>query len=260
MDTLLVALLLAGFVIGISCSLLGMYFIVLKLRGVNTLGEIRGIGEIGTLKIGISLLSAGAYFFWHAASTYIPIQRGAELQSKVDALPVTASRELRKEFYEVTKDQKVPIAAEKFDRANFLIKLLLYIDDNNGHGLYYTGEVALRGGNTETAKRYFYRYLEAQETVRERERGGNTGAEICYERPRGFCRQRSAWIQHWLANQFYESGETATDAPRKLDQLERALIYTTAALRDFPSGFEQMKPTKWLASALESEIRRLKGQ
>jgi hypothetical protein len=259
MDNVLVGLLLAGFVIGIICSLLGMYFIWLRLRGINTLGEVRGIGEISTLKVGISLLSAGGYFFWHAASTYMPIQRGAELQSKVDALLVTASRELRKEFYEVTKDLKPPITPDKFDRVNFLIKLLLYIDDNNGHGLYYTGEVASREGHTETAKRYFYRYLEAQETVRDRDRGGNTGSEICYERPRGFCRQRSAWIEHWLANQFYDSGQVATDVPQKLDHLERALAYTTAALHDFPSGFEQIRPTKWLEHTLTSEITRLKG-
>jgi hypothetical protein len=260
MDIVLFAVLMIGFVIGIACSLLGLYFVWLKLRGVHKLGEIRGIGEIGTLQVGISLLSAGAYLFWHAASTYIPIQKGVELQSKVDALLVTASRELRKEFYDVTKDAKLPINSEKFDRANFLIKLLLYIDDNNGHGLYYTGEVALREGQSETAKRYFYRYLEAQETVREPQKGGSTGSEICYERPRGFCRQRSGWVEHWLANQFYEAGEAVGDVAQKLERLERALMHTTASLRDFPSGFEQMKPSKWLHQTLPSEISKLKAQ
>jgi hypothetical protein len=96
--------------------------------------------------------------------------------------------------------------------------------------------------------------------VREPYKGGSTGSEICYERSRGFCRQRSGWVEHWLANQFYEAGEAVGDASQKLERLERALMHTTASLRDFPNGFEQMKPSKWLQQTLPSEIGKLKGQ
>jgi hypothetical protein len=257
MNTVLLILLCLGFVIGVVCCAMGLYLVFLRMRGVPKLGDVPGIGEIGTLQSGSSLVLIGAYCFYYALSTYLPLQNGAALQQRVDKLLVDTSRDLRKEYNDVKNAAGATINPDSFARTNFLISFMQRIDDNNGHAFYFSGEVRRRLGKPEESHPFFYRYLEEQATRWARYTEGGTGAEICYERPRGFCAQRSGWIHHLLANDFFKKGMAATERAEKRVQFESAAQQIAASLNDFPQGFIQDVATKVLQSRVDEELKKI---
>ena len=253
----LLALLYLGFVIGVVACGMGIYFLVLKITGVHKLGDVPGIGEFGTLQAGSSLVMIGAYCFYYSLVTYLPLQNGAVLQSRVDRLLVDTSRELRKEYNEVRNAQGDQIKPEHFARASFLVGFLQRIDDQNGHAFYFSGEMRRRLGRPDESHQFFYRYFEQQATLKDAHRDGGAGAEVCYDRPRGYCAQRSGWVHHLLASDFYNKGLVSQDRAEKRVQFEKASQQAAASLEDFPEGFVQEKPTKVLLALAAEELRKL---
>jgi hypothetical protein len=254
MNSAFLALLLSGLVIGIICFVVGTGLILLRIRGTITLTKMPGVGEVSTLRLGLTLMSIGGYFFWHAAATYLPLQRGAELQSRVDALLIATSRDIRREFGQF-RSLQAPVPADKTARANFLINFIDHVDRNNGHALYFQAEIKLKEGAEETARHFFYRYIEAEEGVGEAAKGG-TSAEICYDRAHGFCRQRTAWVHHQLSASLFREAQPAHNDERQRELLARALTHATKALRYFPGGFEQKPATQWLVTEVERILQR----
>jgi hypothetical protein len=246
-----------GFVIGVACCTVGLFLVVLRLRGVAKLADVPGIGEIGTLQSGASLFSIGAYCFYYALSTYVPLQNGAVLQQRVNTLLVDTSRDLRKEFRDAANAHPASATAEDFARVTFLIGFMQRIDGNNGHAAYYAGEVRRHLGKAYESHQFFYRYLEEQESRHPRYRDGGTGAEVCYERPRGFCAQRSGWIHHELANDLYKKAATIEDRVERRVLIESAAEHVELSLGDFPSGFVQDIPTKVLQARIAEERKTL---
>jgi hypothetical protein len=238
MSLALLSLLYLGFVIGTVACGMGLYFLILKIRGVHKLGDVPGLGEFGTLQAGSSLVMIGAYCFYYSLATYLPLQNGAVLQSRVDGLLVDTSRELRKEYNEVRNAYADPINPERFSRASFLVSFLQRIDDQNGHAFYFSGEMWRRTGKRDESHQFFYRYLEQQATLKDAHRDGGTGAEM-------------------LANDFYNAGLAAIDRAEKRVQFERAAQQSVASLEDFPQGFVQEKPTKVLQSLIAEELKKL---
>jgi hypothetical protein len=253
----LLVLLYAGFVIGVLACGMGLYFLVLKITGVHKLGDVPGIGEFGTLQAGSSLVMIGAYCFYYSLATYLPLQNGAVLQSRVDKLVVDTSRDLRKEYTLVRNAHADPIGPEHLSRASFLVGFLQRIDEQNGHAFYFNGEIKRRAGKRDESHQFYYRYLEQQVKLKNAHRDGGTGAEICYERPHGYCAQRSGWIHHLLANDFYNKGLAASDRAEKRVHFEQASKHADESLEDFPDGFVQEKPTRVLRSLVAEELKRL---
>ena len=143
---------------------------------------------------------------WPEPNKTSAAKKGDAILLQEDTLIAKTVRELWTEFRAVTHKRKPPIDANEFDRVNRLIGVLDQIDPLNGHALYYAGEVKLWSGQREPAHKDFYKYLEVQKSLPEEKKGGSTGSEICYERPQGYCLQRSGWINHLLANDFYQEG------------------------------------------------------
>ncbi len=257
MSTMLFALLTLGFVIGVACCTMGLYLVVLRVRGVAKLGHVPGLGEIGTLQSGCSLALIGAYCFYYALSTYVPLQNGAVLEQKVNTLLSDTSKDLRSEYNTARNAHPETASLPDFARTNFLISFIQRIDTNNGHAFYFSGEVRRRVGKPNESHQFFYRYLEEQEARHKRYRDGGTGAEICYERPRGFCAQRSGWIHHVLAIDFYKKAMSVADRAESRVLFDSAAKHADASLGDFPPGFVQELPTKVLQSRIGEERRAL---
>ena len=257
MGLALLSLLYVGFVIGTLACGMGLYFLFLKIRGVHKLGDVPGIGEFGTLQAGSTLVMIGAYCFYYSLVTYLPLQNGAVLQSRVDKLVVDTSRDLRKEYNDVRNAHPDPIDPQLFVRAGFLVRFLQRIDEQNGHAFYFSGEMLRRAGKREESHQFFYRYLEQQATLNDHHRDGGTGAEICYERPRGFCAQRSGWIHHLLANDFYNAGLAAAEPAEKRVRFAKAAEQVSESLKDYPPGFVQEKATKVLEALIAEERKKL---
>lgn len=151
------------------------------------------------------------------------------------------------------------------------IDVILKLDPRNGTGLYYAGEVkrvrykslftpkscviperlASKPESLETYENEFKRYLDIEKAIPDRERSGNYSAESCYERPSGYCPQRTAWVHHLLANDFYEEAKLIVNSKDRADKLRRALEHAKAAADIYKDehgqpGFEQCKATNVL--------------
>ena len=260
MNATMTVLLGTGLVIGVIATLVGLYLVTMRARGVKTLADLPGVGEISTLQAGISMLSLGGYCFWHAASVYGPIVHGDELQSRFNQVLVSTSQQLRTEYRRAVGEQKSVGDADPFGRVTLLTEILRHLDDGNGHALYFAGEVKRALGRNLDAHKDFYRYFEVLSASGQPENLGDTGSEYCYTLPRGYCRQRSGWIRHVLADEFYRQGLATADAAERGSRLESARKHAEAAMRDYPGGFDGVKqglPTRLILTNATEEIARL---
>ena len=156
---------------------------------------------------------------------------------------------------DVTPPIQIGMPSDKVGRANFLFSFIEHVDRNNGHALYFQAEIKLKEGTEETARHFFYRYIEAEEELGQAAKGG-TSAEICYERAHGYCRQRTGWVHHQLSASLFREAERLNKDERQRELLSRALNHANSAMQHFPGGFEQRPSTQWLLTDLESRIRQ----
>lgn len=168
-----------------------------------------------------------------------------------DAILVKAANDLRREFHAVIDAHESSYKRSEFSRVEELVKLVEFHDQANGHALYYAGEVKRQIGMLEESHADFFRYLEVERTLPENKRGGDTGSEVCYKRAKGFCRQRTGWIHHLLANDFYQKSKAQKDSNRRIIFSRTALEHARASLDNFPVGFIQYVPTKTIISELQ---------
>ena len=207
MSAIFITLLIGGLVLGLLCGFTGLCLLAKRVSGKTTEVEFRGFGKIKTTETGLLLMFLGIFFFAYSGFAYDRSRKSEELQTQLDKLLTRTARTLWKEFHAVTDRREPPVNADAFSRVRLLVEVLQQIDVTNGHALYYAGEVKRWRDLPRAAHEEFYKYLEVQGALLEGEKGGSTGSEICYERPRGYCLQRSGWIHHLLANDFYEQGK-----------------------------------------------------
>lgn len=123
------------------------------------------------------------------------------------------------------------------------------IDHGNGHALYFSGEV-LRGLRRQTdMRRAFQHYLAAAESHEEAFVGDYRG---CSASPSGFCGERTAWIRHLMALDYYRESLTASSTASRIDQLRTAFMYERGAMKLQTSGFKR-------DGSLESSCEILQG-
>lgn len=150
-------------------------------------------------------------------------------------------------------------AQRDYTHTDELVKLILDIDRNNGHALYYAGESKRKQGVLGGRHQDFNKYLEVEEKLPPEARGNSTDQEVCYEEPRGYCKQRTAWIQHLLAKDYLEMGRKETDREKKREALHTALKRAHEALDNFPGGFnaDGQGSTKAIERESADELKRL---
>ena len=160
---------------------------------------------------------------------------------------IAIARQLREEFKQARRALEKTGKAD-FTRAEKAIEALRLQDSNNGHVYYFEGEIKRisatdrftakccikpfssgAAASLETYQDDFYQYLELARTQPASETNGEMGSEICYENPKGFCAQRTAWIHHLLANDFYEEGMATPDPHVRAAKLKRAAKHAKEA-------------------------------
>lgn len=175
---------------------------------------------------------------------------------------VEAARALRREFTATTGLPQPTFRREDFALSIALIKFLLAIDENNGHGLYYDGTLRrwlYKEDRTSEeflrSNERYLRYLQIEDSLQAQERDGD--AEACYTRARGYCAERTAWVLHVLANDLYRVALKETREDRRRAYFEQALRQADRALRIRPAGFDQLTqgvPTKELSKRLREAL------
>lgn len=164
-----------------------------------------------------------------------------------------------------------------FDHVDDLSAFVLKVAPENGHGLYFSGEVSrirsfyerasLAAIDRERMRGQFDRYLSVEATLPPDQRNG--AAKACYERPQGFCGERTAWINHIMANDFFDQASKTRDQQGGISALKSSCNYLRASLsiieqlaanpanRILPEGFHQyssLKSTQDLRDRLRKEL------
>ena len=162
--------------------------------------------------------------------------------SEKEIILTQASRILVKEIHTVTDNKHKDFVPEDFNTVIPAIKFMLKIDPENGHAIYFQGEVYRLMNDYNHFIEYFQRYLETEESV-----GSHLpkviDPNLCYETPYGYCEQRTAWISQLLANYYYKEGIKAADERTKTKSFKIALAYIHNVRIHFPSGFEASSVT-----------------
>ena len=127
---------------------------------------------------------------------------------------------------------------QDFDCVSGLATVFLEIDQDNGHGLYFSGEtwrVKAKQDPTRAdfflskMRAFFFRYLASESNLTLSERDGD-GA-VCYQREKGYCAERTAFINHLVAIDYYQQAQNTVDKEIKMHQLQRALKFIKNALK-----------------------------
>lgn len=141
-----------------------------------------------------------------------------------------------------------------FSIVDELSKVLLELDSENGHGLYFAGEYWRSRNDRVRMRGHFYRYF-ATADIRPDSKTGL--ASECYNRPKGYCAERTAWISHLMANDFYQEALCESNKIKRRDILVRANKFIISTLEHFPGGFTQLKPTNLLDEDIKRELKML---
>ncbi|HKP03280.1 MAG TPA: hypothetical protein VJU77_07915 [Chthoniobacterales bacterium] len=151
---------------------------------------------------------------------------------------------------------------QEFDCVLELARVLVEQDPDNGHGLYFQGEVwRLKAANDashsllcrDRMREYFLRYLANERRLPTGERDGDSSA--CYQRERGYCKERTAWINHLMAVEYRQWAEDVGDKTTKVKRLELAAGFSRVDL-DF-GGFDAVTPSAVLREKIEEDFQRV---
>ena len=149
---------------------------------------------------------------------------------------------------------------QDFDCVSGLANVLLEVDQDNGHGLYFSGEVwrvkAKKYPKSEKFSRarmreHFFRYLDNESHLTLSERDGDS--TVCYQREKGYCAERTAWINHLMAVDYYQEAQDTVDKETKVQRLQRALKFVKNDLQY--GGFDQILPSTVLKRKIQEELQ-----
>jgi len=163
------------------------------------------------------------------------------------------------------------------------IDAIFQIDPANGHALYYAGELkrisdpALfdsqscvipqklqeSGASLDVFEQDFNRYVDNEKNLSGYEVKKDFDSEACYHLPQGYCAQRTAWIKHLLANDYYEEARLSKDPMERAQRLADAYEFALAANQYVQKetgqhGFRQCKSTTTLIAETKQAGRAAK--
>lgn len=167
---------------------------------------------------------------------------------------IEAAKTLREEYKRVLDAHSPTFTNTDFERAQENLILIRQLDIDNGHLHYYRGEIKRKLGRKIESHADFFRYLEVEKSLPESKQDERLDAEICYQRADGYCRQRTGWICHLLANDSFEEAKQTKDLDLQQKYLIDALSYVDCVFKKYPDGFSdpnQFTPTSVLKKEIE---------
>ena len=174
-----------------------------------------------------------------------------EPQKEKEIILIEASKILRDEIHSVTDNKHKDFVRDDFINVYPIIDFMLAIDSNNGHAIYFKGEIYRLLNDNDRFLKYFQLYLDIEDSVRSR-LPKVTNARLCYETAHGYCEQRTAWISQLLANYYYKKGISESDLSKKSESLNIAMKHIQNVRIHFPNGFKSSSVTM---STLELETK-----
>ena len=269
MEIIFPALIWLAALIGLGCVCFGMYVTVAprliagtgkkKLIPIDKVAistiKLLHFGEISTPYPGLIVTFFGVFLFIAATWFHFSSRKEQEVKALLYPIMIETAKSLQTEFHLVIDNNTRPISQSLFSRTEELIRLLFKLDPENGHAIYYQGEVNRYEGRCTRSKDQFMRYLDVLDALPASESNGDISQSICYTRARGYCRQRTGWIQYLLAHQIYWEALQEKSALVRKEKLKQALGQLKDSKRSFfPSTFSNLIPTAALEAALNQQI------
>jgi hypothetical protein len=222
--------------------------------------------------LAVALLAGGSAPWWW--NLIVPKQVAHEKRPVEQVFPPECSPEiLKNQLFRSASDRAAVIKAtastmkeklgqQQFECVSNLANVLLEQDGNNGHGLYFQGE-AWRFKAMDDPKKsplcrdrmreFFLRYIANERLLSQNERDGD--GNICYDREKGYCKERTAWVNHLMAVDYRQWAEDAKDKKTKLVRLELAAKFLKVDL-DF-GGFDLVAPSAALKDTINEDFEKL---
>jgi hypothetical protein len=157
-----------------------------------------------------------------------------------------------------------------FNDANKTLASLASLAPSSGHTFYFEGEMqrfTRLNRNIYQAIDWFLRYVDDPRNAQILSSDRLDG-QACYETAEGFCRKRTGWVLHLLANIYYRQSADATIAPeRRREHLDDASRCLDQSLKFYPKGFAvtdaapgQLIDNAWGTSELAELIKARQRQ
>jgi drug/metabolite transporter superfamily protein YnfA len=181
----------------------------------------------------------------------------ASLQRYVNFLPPEERPRVMITFSKIMREE---YRQRHFDLVMQIDELLSYIFSDNGHLKYYEGEVWRQRKDYERMRYSFYGYLSLAGHRPAEDALGD--AEVCYTRPDGFCGERTGWVCHLMAGDFYAQALSANSEPQKRVFVEEARKHLKCEGERFSTGFvqneeERFPPTGVIRAGVDKLSRDL---
>ena len=243
----------------------------IALAGITVaIAALANMGHIANAVIGLTEF-AKIVFIGHPPPSPPP-------DTNKQVLEVAA--EIRKHF-EVEVEHTRQANRPDFTHTRMALEHLKGIDVRNGHYWYFKGEVSrflmfypqrFENGcvkdfgveGPDAIGSYqddFLKYIELEHVLPPEQTKGGMDREVCRIRPNGFCVQRTAWINHLLANDYYREALRQNDAIMRKFRLQHALESINEAHQYIRptrgTGFPQRIDSAALKQLIEQELRAL---
>ena len=106
---------------------------------------------------------------------------------------------------------KRPFQQNDFETTKDGLELMESLDSDNAQTYYFRGLIARAFGDPAKGRQNFYAYLNKEGRTLPSTRGGTLGPDPC-KSPEGICRERTAWVFHLLASDFFTEGSNKEKA------------------------------------------------
>lgn len=162
---------------------------------------------------------------------------------------IDLAAKLQGQIQQTITNRSPPLSRGDFAKPLATIEEIRAIDRNNGNIPYFLSVIARwmapLNQPSEMSHDGFYRYLELEQMMPKSITQTPPETEWCYARPFGYCTQRTAWVNHQLAWDFYRWAQADKEPAVREEHFRRAANYARTSLKLFPpNGFDQGMPDK----------------
>jgi hypothetical protein len=148
------------------------------------------------------------------------------------------------------------IRSREYEKAQRQSLMLQTLSPANGHALFFAGE-AFRGLNDDGEMLTAFNAYLFNADKRGQE-SSNGDADVCYDRPSGYCAERAAWVDHLLANHFFARGMNI-EGSRKTVPLGNAVAHELSMYKRRATGFRADATTLDSVDLLRRTAAQLKA-
>jgi drug/metabolite transporter superfamily protein YnfA len=242
-------------VVSIGLALASLFCAIPALTSTEFKGRWLAV-VFGSLLVGVGT--------WYTSFELVHEKQGLEsriighanfIQRYVNFLPADQRPNVMLTFAKIMREE---YRQDHFDFVMQVVDLLERIYSDNGHLAYYEGEIWRQRKDYNRMRTAFFLYLSLEDHRPESDKSGD--AEVCYrERPDGFCGERTGWVCHLMAGDFYDQALHAKTEAEKHVFLQQTQKFLDCESKRFPGGFVQNDgkfiPTGVIRAGLEQQVK-----